>query len=107
MSAFSPSSRYAKIALSTHVDARGNTISYLGRRFLPPSTRFAQLQLYTVVQGDRLDNLANRFLGDPEQFWKLCDANDAMDPDDLVEVGESLRITLPQGIPAPTGSNAK
>jgi hypothetical protein len=107
MSAFSPSSRYAKIALSTYVDAHGNTISYLQRRFLPPSTRFAQLQLYTVVQGDRLDNLASRFLGDPEQFWKLCDANDAMNPDDLVEVGESLRITLPQGIPAPTGTNAK
>lgn len=107
MSAFSPSSRYGKSATLTYVDARGNAVSYLSRRFLPPSTRFAQLQLYNVVQSDRLDNLANRFLGDPEQFWKLCDANDGMNPDDLVEVGESLRITLPQGIPAPIGTNAK
>jgi nucleoid-associated protein YgaU len=107
VSAFSPSSRYAKTATSVYIDAQGNAISYLARRFLPPSTRFAQLQLYTVVQGDRLDNLANRFLGDAEQFWKLCDANDAMDPDDLIDVGETLRITLPQGIPAPAGANAK
>jgi LysM domain len=107
MSAFSPTSRYAKTAQLTYIDAQGNTISYLSRRFLPPSTRFAQLQLYSVVQGDRLDNLANRFLNDAEQFWKLCDANDAMDPDDLIDVGHTLRITLPQGIPAPTGTNVK
>jgi hypothetical protein len=25
--------------------------------------------------GDRLDNLAARFLQDPTLFWKLCDAN--------------------------------
>jgi hypothetical protein len=51
------------------------------------------------VQGDRLDNLAARYLGDPEQFWRLCDANGAMRPDELVEViGAVIKITLPQGI---------
>ena len=40
-----------------------------------------------------------RYLGDPEQFWRLCDANAALRPDELMEVGRWLRITLPEGIP--------
>ena len=49
--------------------------------------------------GDRLDNLAQRYIGDPEQFWRLCDANGAMRPDELTEViGRRLRITLPAGL---------
>ena len=40
------------------------------------------------------------YLGDPEQFWRLCDANGAMRPDELTEtVGRRLRITLPEGVP--------
>jgi hypothetical protein len=30
-----------------------------------------------VVEGDRLDNLAARFLGDPLLCWMICDANGA------------------------------
>ena len=36
-------------------------------------------------QGDRLDNIAARYLGDPEQFWRICDANGAMRPDELTD----------------------
>ncbi len=97
---FPPTSRYAGLAVNTYLDADGTAHSYVARRFVPPETSFALLQLYTVVQSDRIDNLANTFLGDPEQFWKLCDANNAMAPDDLAVVGTSFRITLPQGIPA-------
>jgi hypothetical protein len=58
------------------------------------------LQEYTVVEGDRLDNVAAKFIGDPEQFWQICDANAAMRPDELTEtIGRRLRITLPEGIP--------
>ncbi|MFL5804527.1 MAG: hypothetical protein ACJ8CR_22625 [Roseiflexaceae bacterium] len=40
------------------------------------------------------------YLDDPEQFWRICDANRAMRPDELTEtVGRRLRITLPEGIP--------
>lgn len=49
-------------------------------------------------------NLAARYIGDPEQYWRLCDANNAIRPDELIEtVGRALRITLPEGIPAPSG----
>ena len=66
---------------------------------------FALLQEHAVVEGDRLDNIAATYLGDPEQFWRLCDANRAMFPSELTdEVGRRLRITLPEGIPGPPTS---
>ena len=53
-----------------------------------------------MTEGERLDNIAAQYLGDPEQFWRICDANGAMRPDELTEtVGRRLRITLPEGIP--------
>ena len=58
------------------------------------------LQEHVVGQGDRLDNITARYLGDPEQFWRVCDANRAMRPEELTEeIGRRLRITLPEGIP--------
>jgi hypothetical protein len=59
------------------------------------------LQEHRVQQADRLDNIAARYLGDPEQFWRLCDANGVLRPEALIEtIGNRIRITLPEGIPA-------
>lgn len=97
---FPPTSRYHGIDTAQLMTADGKTIVYLRRRFVPPPERFALLQEHTVTQGDRLDNLTAQYLGDPEQFWRLCDANAAMRPDELTEIiGRRLRITLPEGIP--------
>ena len=97
---FPPTSRYAGIATATLEDAAGVTIIYLRRRFVPPPERFALLQEHAVQQDDRLDNVTALYLDDPEQFWRICDANRAMRPDELTEtVGRRLRITLPEGIP--------
>lgn len=80
--------------------ADGREIAYLQRRFIPPPERFALLFEHTVTDNERLDNMAAQFLGDPEQFWRLCDANVCLDPNELTEtVGRKLRITLPEGIP--------
>jgi len=99
-SLFPPTSRYAGIDTGTLTAVDGRTIVYLRRRFVPPPECFALLQEYTVVQGDRLDNLAAKFIGDPERFWQICDANAAMRPEELTDiVGRTLRITLPEGIP--------
>ena len=38
-----------------------------------------------MAQGDRLDLITARTLGDPEQFWRVCDANDALDPAELTD----------------------
>ncbi|MEE9423402.1 MAG: LysM domain-containing protein [Methylococcales bacterium] len=101
--AFPPNSRYHGVETKVAKLETGETFVYLKRRFVPPPESFALLQLHSVVQGDRLDNLAHKYLGDPEQFWRLCDANSAIRPRMLTEnVGQKLRITLPEGIPGGT-----
>ena len=82
---FPPTSRYFGIETATIQTRDGETYAYLRRR---------------LVQGDRLDNITARYLGDPLQFWRVCDANRAMRPEALTEEpGRRLRITLPEGIP--------
>lgn len=99
---FPPNSRYHGLATKTYETADGRTVVHLARRLVPPPERFSLLQEHVVAEGDRLDNVAARYLGDPELFWRLADANNAMRPADLtLEVGRRLRITLPEGIPGP------
>jgi len=99
-SLFAPNSRYLGIGTTTMMAADGTTISYVQRRFLPQPGQLAQLQQHSVVQGDRLDVIAAQYLGDPQLFWRICDANGAMRPEDLTTtIGRVLRICLPAGIP--------
>jgi hypothetical protein len=96
---FSITSRYLHIDTAPF-ENKGEPLVYVRRRFLPPTDNFSLLQVYTVKEGDRLDNIANEFLGDPEKFWQLCDANTVMHPGELTEVpGTPIKITLPEGIP--------
>jgi len=95
-----PTSRYHGLDVGEVVSPDGVTRTYLRRRFVPPPERFALLTEHVVTGGDRLDRITAAYLGDPEQFWRVCDANRAMRPDELTEViGRRLRISLPEGIP--------
>lgn len=97
---FPSTSRYHSLPARVHHTTDRRSLVYVTRRFLPFPERFALLQEHTVVEGDRLDNLAHRYIGDPQQYWRLCDGNGAMRPDELIEeIGRLLRITLPEGIP--------
>jgi hypothetical protein len=97
---FPPNSRYFGFDTLVYLRPDGAEVIYLQRRFVPPPEKFALVQEHVVNAGDRLDNLAAHYLGDAEQFWRLCDANRAMDPDELTaETGRRLRITLPEGVP--------
>ena len=99
-SAFAPASRYYGIKTSSIDRENGESLVYLKRRFIPPANRFSLLQEHTFTEGERIDNIAHKYLGDPEQFWQICDANKVMNPDELTEtVGRKIRITLPEGIP--------
>lgn len=97
---FQPNSRYCGIDTATLRAADGRAIAYIRRRFIPQPERLVLHCEHVVVRGDRLDNLAHKYLGDPELFWRICDANNAMRPGELTErIGRVLRITLPEGIP--------
>ena len=96
---FTATSRYFGLDTETIATPDGRTIIYLKRRFVFSPDSFQLLQEHAVTQGERLDNIAAKFLGDPELFWRIADANGAMRPEELVEkIGRRLRITLPQGI---------
>jgi hypothetical protein len=97
---FPPTSRYFGLPIAEWKMPDGRKIKYVLRRPIAPPESFTLLQEHTVKQPDRLDNLTAEYLGDPEQFWRLCDANAAMRPAELTEtIGRRVRITLPAGIP--------
>ncbi|MEH2002851.1 MAG: LysM domain-containing protein [Nostoc sp.] len=96
---FPITSRYYGVETDKLTTTSGKTIIYLGRRFLPDPNQFALLQEHTVTEGDRLDNITATYLSDPERFWRIADANNAMHPDELTQtIGRRLRITLPEGM---------
>lgn len=87
--------RYAGIPAARYVGLDGRRIVYLTRRFLPQPEMLVLAQEHVVQPGERVDHIAAKFLGDSGLFWRLCDANRAMDPAALAEPGLRLRITLP------------
>lgn len=95
---FPVTSRYHPVATAEWVDEQGRPRLYLRRRFVPDPQAFVTVQHYQVVEGDRLDRLAAQVQGDPEQFWRLADANGCLQPQELEVVGQQVRLTLPLGM---------
>jgi hypothetical protein len=51
-----------------------------------------------VTQDERLDNIAFLAYREPDRFWRICDANLAMWPADLVaDVGDRILIPPAKG----------
>lgn len=97
-----PNSRYAIVEVSQTTLRDGRKVAYLQRRFIPQPAQFATIEQHQVTQGERVDHLAAHYLGDPEMFWLIADANLAFDPADLTAIpGNRVRITLPAGLPGP------
>jgi hypothetical protein len=96
---FDPTSRYHAIETvtmdGTDNDGALRRIAYKKRRFIPSVEGAQTLAEHTITQGERLDNVTARYLGDPTQFWRVCDANNVLSPDELEETGTVVRITLP------------
>ena len=99
---FPTDSRYYGFGVLQYAAPGGQTIPYLARRIVPQpgAPNYATINQYTVKQGDRLDIIAAKYLGDPLMAWLICDANGAIEPEKLVETpGTTLNITMPQGVP--------
>lgn len=89
-------SRYKDLAIKTFGAADGSERRYLARRFLPDPATLRTLTTVRVTDSQRLDLIAHRSLGEPTVFWRIADANAAMDPDDLLApVGRRLIVPSP------------
>jgi hypothetical protein len=101
---FPVDSRYYGSSTLTYTSADGQMVTYLSRRFVPQAgaPNYSTVAQHIVLQGDRLDLIAAKYLGDPLTFWLICDANGAIRPDELTDIpGTVLNITLPRGVPGP------
>jgi hypothetical protein len=96
---FQPGSRYEEVETATievaMPDGSTRTVAYKRRRFIPPAEGLTALVEHTVAAGERLDLIAATYLGDPAEFWRLCDANGVMRPAELEETGRTIVIALP------------
>lgn len=78
-----PESRYRDTPTTVYVGPTGRRVVHLRRRLLPAASAFRPLGRAVVTEGDRLDLVAARTIGDPLQYWQVCDANEAMNPAEL------------------------
>ena len=88
-------SRYENVAEAELISTDGRSIRYKRMRFIP---EISGSGVYKVRQGDRPDLAAYIVLGDPEQFWRLCDINRVQRPVDLTaDAGTTLAVPGPDG----------
>ncbi len=98
----SRTSRYAGTETAVQYEADGSQIPYLRRRMVPQSGSLGELrQVQPPGAGMRLDLVAARYLGDPEQFWRLLDANDGLDPFDFLDETQGRPLRIPRTSAAP------
>ncbi|HYK05709.1 MAG TPA: hypothetical protein VE974_28425 [Thermoanaerobaculia bacterium] len=82
-------SRYENVPVLTIEVEPGRTESYLAMRTAPPTLAGYH---HTFRADERLDLLAFRFYRNAEKFWRIADANDEMDPEELLEPGRQILI---------------
>lgn len=91
---FFKGSRYEKLPTATYTDSSGRTITYVTTRYIPPTPAFIG---HSVSSEDRLDLIAFQYLQDSERFWRICDANLATWPDELLVPGAVIAIPPSEG----------
>lgn len=79
MTLFFKGSRYADVQ-DHQIVRSGEVIRYKGMRIIPDTPAYTR---HRIQFGERLDHIAHIFYQDPARFWRICDANGAMWPDDL------------------------
>lgn len=96
---FNPRSRYYNLPTTTITvtgpDGEPREIRYVQRRFIPSAEGETLIHEHTFTEGERLDNITARYLDDPTLFWRVCDTNFVLKPEELEQVWRVIRITLP------------
>jgi nucleoid-associated protein YgaU len=87
---FFKGSRYRSVETARTEDDDGRAVQYKRIRFIPDR----EIQsVHTVREGERLDQISFEQYQVPEEFWRICDANDALWPPELVrDPGRELSI---------------
>lgn len=91
---FFKGSRYEKVPEATFSDGSGRVIRYKTTRFIRDTSALVG---HRVTNDERLDHIAWQHYRDAERFWRICDANLAQWPDDLLEEAAILRIPPSEG----------
>ena len=85
-------SRYVNGVIANAVDARDGQIHKFVLRRWPINIRTQSYTVYTWMEGDRLDIVAQHYFSDPTHYWKILDANPSiLDPMSLTP-GQQIRI---------------
>jgi hypothetical protein len=93
---FPVNSRYHGVALRSRTLTDGTTETFIGRRIVPAMERYRALDRHRTIDGDRIDNIAADFFGDPELYWRICDANGEAEPAEATKpAARLLLIPLP------------
>ena len=112
---FVTTSRYYYLETANHTTEDGRAVAYKRRRFLPRGETMLTLAEVVVTNGDRLDRITARTIGNPQHFWRICDRENAMNPRDvlaeagdvdradttdsqnvMIKAGEILHVPVPQ-----------
>lgn len=95
-------SRYdgADVASTRVADGLGGEreVRYLRRRLVRDTSDVPALAQHRVAEDDRLDLISARYYGDPTAYWRICDANLALDPEALVARDAAGRLLV---VPTP------
>ena len=82
---FDKKSRYSKVETYAVKDKRGRTVQVVS---IPRAPQQTIIGYHLLKQGQRIDHLAGKYLKDPAGFWRICEANDVMQPEILSEAQE-------------------
>jgi hypothetical protein len=77
---FFPGSRYATVAQFAVTRPDGTVVQTIRSPLPGPGLVRGY---YRRVGGQRLDQIASRFIADATALWRLCDANNTIVPDSL------------------------
>lgn len=83
-------SRYMGQPVISVTDAEGdlNATVYGG----PPIGIPGSFYYYTVIQGDRMDTIANKVYGLSDYWWKIANANPEIFYPEVLQTGSIIRI---------------
>jgi len=86
---FSDKSRYIDVEQYQLKDRRGRTVSVVS---VPDAPVQSLLGYHLLIQGQRVDHLASKYTLDEAGFWRVCEFNDVMLPE---QVSEKPEIAIP------------